>query len=485
MALWSRVSAIFLSAAVILRVSSLIRRLGQSACITNGLIENLLDGILIIDARTRIIHINREAGLILKLDPGRVRGKLLSEAVTRWQPILQQLLHNQLEHPLSEFHQAGQSYELYTAPCPGGQLIVIRNITTYQQMEETARRDRELAEERANRLEIIKNLAETLNQTLPPEKALEAGLEMVANQVGAQAGWFLTLTPENKAVLSAGYRIPEYMDLARHREYHWPLCACLRAAQDGLLIEPIRVFDCERLMRTQNLNENAIKHHLSIPVRASGKPVGILNLIVPADREFDESEIRMLALYGDQFGGAIERVRLFAEVHKMAITDPLTELYNRRHFFELAEREFERVRRYEHPMSVAMLDVDHFKHINDTYGHQAGDQVLQTLARISADEIRRNDILGRYGGEELIILMPETSHDNAMMAMERLRKTIEQAEITTQRGILSTTISIGMASKLPEETVDLQKLIDQADQALYAAKLAGRNRVCTWEIHPA
>jgi diguanylate cyclase (GGDEF)-like protein/PAS domain S-box-containing protein len=486
MTLWNRMFSSMRPAMVFIRIAYIFRQLHASLTgSSNRLIDHLLDGILVIDQHSRIVEINHAACRILALKMQQVIGKPVMAVAADWQPIIRQVLATPSQRPASEFTVAEHVYELYAAPNPGGRLLVIRDMTSRRQIEQDARQDHDLAEERANRLEIIKNLAEILNQTLPPERALKAGLEMVARQVGAQAGWLLTLTPENKAVLSAGYEIPSHLDLARHSDHHWPLCACLREEQAGRLNDPIRVFDCERLSRTKDLSQVLPKHHLSIPVRASGKPVGILNLIVPAERQFDASEMRMLALYGDQFGGAVERVRLFAEVHKMAITDPLTELYNRRHFFDLAEREIERVRRYGHPLSVAMLDVDFFKKINDTYGHQAGDEVLRAVARISCEEIRRIDILARYGGEEMIILMPETSHERAVLAMERLRKAIEVMEIATLRGTINTTVSIGMACKGADENTSLNTLIEQADQALYTAKQAGRNRVCSWEARPA
>lgn len=484
MALWARIGALFVAASVFFRISYLFRRMRASERSTSRLIDNLSDGIIILDHNARIRTINREASRILDVEQSCSAGRPVEQAAPRWSAVFQAILQQPAHSTTVGYQQDGQYYAVLASPSPDGMLIVIHNNTARHEIEAAARKDRHLAEERAARLEIIKDLAETLNQVLPPEKALEAGLELVARQVGAQTGWLLAVTPENKAVLSAGYQIPEYLDLARHREFHWPLCACLREHVEGRLNDPIRVFNCERLSRTPAAETPSIQHHLSIAVRASGKPVGILNLIVPPEREFDASEIRMLAIYGEQFGGALERVRLFAEVHKMAITDPLTELYNRRHFFELAEKEFERVRRYGRTLSVAMIDVDLFKGINDTYGHQAGDVVLKAVAQIAAESIRKNDILARYGGEELIILMPETSHDNAMQAMERLRTTIENAEIVTPRGPVRTTISVGMSYINDETMPDLMKLIDQADQALYTAKSAGRNQVCTWQIKP-
>ncbi|HEX9017976.1 MAG TPA: sensor domain-containing diguanylate cyclase [Anaerolineaceae bacterium] len=332
-----------------------------------------------------------------------------------------------------------------------------------------------IAEDRAHELQILKNLAETLNQTLPPEKALEAGLTRVANQVGATSGWLLTLTTDHKADLAAGYNLPPNMELAQNGNRPWALCNCMKSTLANELQVPTR-FECERLKRTPELAEND-RFHISTPIRASGVPVGILNLTFPAEHAFGEVETRLLAAVGDQFGGAVERVRLFKEVHKLAITDPLTGLYNRRHFSAMLVKEMERSRRYQRPISLAILDIDHFKLINDTFGHMAGDQALQEVARICQEAIRRIDLVGRFGGEEMTILMPETTTERAEQAMERLRGAVETLEINTPRGTARITVSIGLTSMEPNENIDFNHLLDRADQALYQAKNNGRNQV--------
>ena len=332
-----------------------------------------------------------------------------------------------------------------------------------------------LAKDRDQELRILKDLAETLNQTLPPEKALEAGLIRVVTQVGASAGWLLTLTEDSKADLAASYNLPPNMELARQANHAWALCNCMKNALSYQLQTPT-LFECERLARAEGL-PTPEKYHISTPIRANGVPVGILNLVFPAERTFGEVETRLLSALGDQFGGAVERVRLFKEVNKLAVTDSLTGLYNRRHFSVMLLKEMERARRYQHPISLAILDIDHFKLINDTYGHLAGDQALQEVARICQVVIRRIDLVGRYGGEEMIILMPETTPMRAEQAMERLRSQVETLEIETLRGTARVTVSIGLTSMEPNENIDLNHFLDRADQALYQAKNNGRNQV--------
>lgn len=451
------------------------------------IIDNLQDGVIVIDHQNQLVDINQSARDILQVNDHLTAGLKLEEAIPNWIQTINAFIASSQTSLEVKREAQGRHYELTGTLLknqhgnPLGRIIVIRDITIRKQAEEMAQQAHQLAEESTNELAILFHLAETLNQTLTPEKALEAGLELVAKQFNAQAGWFLTLTSDNKAVLAAAYNIPPYLDLAVYKDQAWPLCLCLRETLAGRLENPIRVVNCERMERVKDLQPELPRHHLSIPVRAAGEVVGIFNLVLSANQTYDETEIKLLSAIGDQFGGAIERARLFREVHILATTDALTGLNNRRHFFELAEIEIARVMRYHHPLSVAMLDVGHFKKINDNYGHLTGDQVLKVVAQICKREVRKIDILGRYGGEEIIILMPETTQLSALQAMERLRQTIEAASIDSVRGAISATVSIGMASLTESDSLDLEKLIDRADQALYQAKNSGRNQVRTWE----
>ena len=174
-----------------------------------------------------------------------------------------------------------------------------------------------------------------------------------------------------------------------------------------------------------------------------------------------------------------ERVQLYQEVQRLANLDVLTGCFNRRHFMEKAAQEIHRAMRYNRPLSLLMMDIDHFKDVNDQNGHQVGDQLLCNLVLLCQKQLRNDDILGRYGGEEFVVLMPETASEGAMLASERLRINIEKMKINTAKGSLSVTVSMGLASleRGFDKTHTLDTLIKSADQALYSAKAAGRNCV--------
>lgn len=160
------------------------------------------------------------------------------------------------------------------------------------------------------------------------------------------------------------------------------------------------------------------------------------------------------------------------ELQKLAMTDQLTKVYNRHSFYLLANREKARAERNGEPLTVAMVDIDFFKKVNDKHGHATGDDVLKTVASLIKESIRETDILARYGGEEFVILMPATDLKNALVAAERIRKVVANYDFNKVGNI---TVSIGLAEKIKKEEIDIT--IDRADKALYVSKETGRNKV--------
>ncbi len=173
---------------------------------------------------------------------------------------------------------------------------------------------------------------------------------------------------------------------------------------------------------------------------------------------------------------ARERRKKEERVTYLSFHDPLTDLYNRRYFMEAGKEEIKRVHRYQGSLSVLMLDIDHFKEVNDTYGHPAGDAVLQNLASLLQEKLRDVDIPGRLGGEEFGVLMPKTDKQQAHRAAERIRKIIKNNSVVFEGEEISVTVSVGVAV-YREEMADMDELLQEADRALLQAKKSGRN--CT------
>jgi len=168
--------------------------------------------------------------------------------------------------------------------------------------------------------------------------------------------------------------------------------------------------------------------------------------------------------------------RLQQQLRLMAATDPLTGLLNRRHFLEKAATEFARSQRYQRELALVILDIDHFKRINDSHGHFVGDQVLTAMARAAYGLLRSTDVMARWGGEEFVILMPETSLAGAAILAERLRAELAALTVPSANGGLRFTISAGVAARSAADT-DVTATMQRADAALYAAKRDGRDRV--------
>lgn len=192
-------------------------------------------------------------------------------------------------------------------------------------------------------------------------------------------------------------------------------------------------------------------------------------------------EIRGSPMPGGEFIASYtditDRKKMEEDLRRLATTDPLTGVNNRRRYTEISERELTRCKRYRHPLCVLMLDADHFKNINDTYGHEVGDRVLKALADACTGELRDVDVLGRFGGEEFTVTLPETPLETALEAAERLRVKLAETTVKLEDGQdISFTVSIG-ASCLNGQEEGLADLLNRADAALYNAKEQGRNKV--------
>lgn len=164
------------------------------------------------------------------------------------------------------------------------------------------------------------------------------------------------------------------------------------------------------------------------------------------------------------------------ELLRLASTDPLTGAFNRREFTAIAEREALRANRYHHPLSILMLDIDHFKRLNDTYGHGAGDKALQRFTMICTNALRNVDVFGRWGGEEFVAMLPETDIQGATVIAERLRKLTAENLLTYNDHKINFTVSIGIAEFKDGET-SIDAVLSRADNAVYDAKKAGRDRI--------
>ncbi len=219
---------------------------------------------------------------------------------------------------------------------------------------------------------------------------------------------------------------------------------------------------------------------LSLPLFIHGhaRALGVLNLYRRQPNSFSPNEIRLLRKIAEQLAQVLDKIFLYHQTRALSITDPLTGIFNRRYFNERYATEFMRASRYQRPLSVIMLDLDHFKKFNDAHGHLLGDKVLRMAAHVLEASIRQADILARYGGEEFVVILPEIDKVHGKQVAEKLRRAIENAAFpkAEHQPFGRLTASVGLAS-FPEDAEEGDALLSLADQALYEAKARGRNQV--------
>ena len=215
---------------------------------------------------------------------------------------------------------------------------------------------------------------------------------------------------------------------------------------------------------------------IGAPLTYEGRTRGVITLSKLGIDEFDENALRLLEIVAAQAAIALDRARLYEELRVEAVTDPLTKLHNRRYLLERFTEEKSRATRNRHTLTALMLDIDKFKHVNDNYGHDAGDVVLRELAQVVRGLVRAEDLVARYGGEEFCVLLPEIPLPDAERVAERLRVRVEEHEMPASAGVRHVTVSIGLATLTPADGE--QELFTRADLAMYEVKHRGGNRVC-------
>lgn len=228
--------------------------------------------------------------------------------------------------------------------------------------------------------------------------------------------------------------------------------------------------------------EEELKSIISVPLKIKNKVIGVINADDKREGDFFSiDDLKLLSIFANETAIAIQNAQLHQKINQLAITDDLTGLHNFRYLRERLEEEVKRAQRYERPLALIMADIDYFKNYNDAFGHLEGNRVLKNLANILRVNVREVDIVGRYGGEEFIIILPEASKEEAQEIAERIRLKIEKYKFINKNNHsdekkLALTLSLGVTSCF-QEIISPQGLIYKVDQALYRAKRKGRNRV--------
>lgn len=332
--------------------------------------------------------------------------------------------------------------------------------TQLQQQVESELKQRQLAE-------TLRHLTHSLSSTLQIDKVLRLTLENLRQ-----------LLPYDRAVI---WLIEESELQIKASQPEIPL-AQLRENSIGFSEHELNGIyeELSRLGGPIVKSGGGYTHHsngdtMFIPLILQNTTVGMI-LLESTENHYGDRQIELAFTYAGQAGIAIENAKLYNQMQVMAETDELTKVYNRRHFFALADREFHRAQRYHLSMGIIMFDIDYFKDVNDLYGHLVGDEVLRRVAIKTKEVLRTTDILARYGGEEFVILLPETDLDGARITAERIRDLFSELKMKIGDNQIRVTVSLGV-SIFTLDTINIEQLLKRADEALYAAKYGGRNCV--------
>jgi len=234
----------------------------------------------------------------------------------------------------------------------------------------------------------------------------------------------------------------------------------------------VSIGDCKLLKSDADLSGYA--DYKVLPLKIDNSSIGYLALSKVKDEDQDKCHILV-----QQFLLGLKRAFLYQRVQELAIMDSLTGVFSRRYSIDRLYEELERSKKFKYRFSFLMIDIDHFKDYNDKFGHLVGDAVLKETAETIKENVRQIDLVGRYGGEEFLVILPETDKDQAKFAAERIRQAVQIQPIKAYDEDLKVTISIGI-STFPDDSQEALALIEKADTALYQAKQTGRNKICIY-----
>ncbi len=342
-----------------------------------------------------------------------------------------------------------------------GQLgVALRNATLFEE----AQRSRD-------EITVLYEAAKTISSSLELESVLNNLVQVTCQAFTYEQGAILLVDERSGDLVveaiygyapgTRGYRIPAGKGITG---------AVQRTGK------PEIVADVRRDGRYIGVTERVVSE-IAVPLISEGRVIGVFNLESTKRGAFGQRDLRILTALAGYATIAIENARLFEKTKRLAITDGLTELYNHRYLHEALERTLERCRRDEQPLAVIMLEIDSFKRYNDTYGHQRGDEVLRIVADLLRKGSRASDIVARYGGDEFMIVLPNTSKETASEIAERLRRAVEAYPFLLGESIVTTvTLSVGVAAS-PDDGGTVDALVDAVDRAQYTAKRSGGNKV--------
>lgn len=335
---------------------------------------------------------------------------------------------------------------------------------------------------RNKELEMLYEVSSTISRTIVIDRLFADIMDSIAGldflSVERQGGIFTVEEDQMKLAYYLEGHSEEFLKL--HDGMKVGECLCGLAAKTGeIIISKNSGADSRHTITYPDIVTHG---HIIIPLKAIDKTVGVLYLYLPPDFEIDDEVMKTLTSIGNQMGIALENARLYEETKLLSLHDPLTGLANRRLMHIELDRNLAVAKRLNRPFSVLMLDLDFFKNYNDSHGHTAGDRLLVEISQLLTREMREMDLVARFGGEEFLMILPETGTSEATDIAERIRRRVMETDFyySGDEPPEQVTVSLGVASFIDSITSE-RELITMADKAMYEAKNRGRNRVEVWK----
>jgi|GEM_PF-905913 len=329
--------------------------------------------------------------------------------------------------------------------------------------------EKKTSEKKLSELEIIHKITNLLNSTFDLEKIFRSIITFVYDSgIGDASDVLIFENDGNKRYLLNKIDIPQH-----YLNFEDKIVEEVMRDENLVFIPFIKTDD--RFESESQLN--IYTSMVSLPLKINEKVIGALNIYANSIDKLKENT-NFLSIIANQSAMAIHNARQYERIRQLAITDKLTGLYNRRYFMELLKNEIGRSKRSKKPLSLAILDIDNFRDYNNAHGHLVGDKLLTEFALILKKSIRNVDTAGRYGGEEFVVLLPESSPDDAAVVGERIRKAVQDNyfEGEEDQPLGRVTVSVGISTCL-NSSLNQEELIKEADKALYKAKDTGKNKV--------
>ena len=446
------------------------------------IIEKMSECLLVVNSEIRILDLNKASiDLFRNYIPAKYSkksyliGKPISEVLKFWPALIDEFQtkeNSQTEITLVTATE-NRIFQFYLTILKDrnnhltGKMATLNDITEQKRIIESEIKARKAAQ-------ALQEIALSINSSLNSDQILSMALSQIDRVISYDSA-SIALIKQGflELQLIRGFKKPEII-----QGYKVPL----DNSPNKVVIEkkePVIFPDIqEAFPKYKDAPHNQIKSVLLIPMFNKNKVIGTLNLDSNELNHFKEEDIPVARAFAAQVAIALENSTLFEKMSQLAIRDPLTGIFNRRHFIESAMIEFKRTKRHKRPFSIILIDIDHFKKVNDTFGHLTGDQVLELVTKDCQNVLREGDVFGRYGGEEFAILLPETQLQESLEVAERVREVIEKNTVDYGSRQIKITASLGVAAWY-ERCKSIESLLSLADQALYLAKAEGRNCVRT------